>query len=97
MDKIRSPSVLTSCERKNEAFPCSGHLLPGTKATIRCKIGYERPEGVNSELTCQESGQWNLQAFKCQSICGRVKMHLSSRIFEGSFFLFKFVPFKALS
>lgn len=66
IDEISNPSVSATCKRNGEVSPCSGHLLPGTKATIKCQSGYQKPEGlVNTELTCQESGQWDLQAVKC--------------------------------
>ena len=57
--------------KKRKSFPCSGHLRPGTKAYISCQTGYLEPtSGVIPELTCLESGQWDLEAHKCEADCG---------------------------
>ena len=70
-DEITGLTISANCKRNRKSFPCSGHLKSGTKAYISCRSGYLEPtSGVIPELTCLESGQWDLEAHKCEADCG---------------------------
>ena len=85
---ISGLTISASCERNGRVFPCSGHLLPGTIATIRCQIGYQKLEGpISSELTCQEDGKWSQVAEKCQPISGSSISQSKGSIFFLHLFL----------
>ena len=83
--EISGPSIKSYCERDGEDSSCSGNLLPGTKAMIRCHTGYKQPPRFKTTLTCQESGNWSHSAFECEPICGRVAGHSVPLQFGGRF------------
>ena len=67
-------SITASCRLEGQEFPCSGNLLPGTKAVIRCHTGYVEPKRhLNPTLTCMENGNWSHKAFQCEAECGVIK------------------------
>ena len=87
--EISGISVSADCERNGQEFHCTGHLLPDTKATIRCRYGFEKPKRpINPELTCLASGVWSHKAHECNPVSETVTAQ-SSRLSEGycSFFL----------
>ena len=74
-ESISGLSMKSHCERNDLDINCTDTLLPGTKAIIKCQFGYQKPQNFESELTCQESGEWSPPAYKCEPICGRVSSH----------------------
>ena len=82
-EEIIDPNTSTSCKRHGEEVNCAGHLQPGTKATIHCRSGYQKPEGVNSELTCLATGKWSSPTFKCELICGKITSNSTALQVEG--------------
>ena len=73
--EISDISITSYCERNNADVNCTGHLAPGTKASIRCHFGYQEPRGFKSDLICQKSGNWSSKVYKCEPVCGRVARH----------------------
>ena len=66
-------SIIAHCERNDVSLQCSGHLLPGTKATIDCHSGYVKPNRtINKDLICLETGKWSHKAHQCEPSCGRL-------------------------
>ena len=67
-------TISASCYRNGEEFPCSGDLLPGTKALIRCRFGYVESTASNPELICLQSEEWSHEAMQCQPECGIITL-----------------------
>ena len=89
---ISGLSISSYCTKGSREFNCIGHLLPGTKAHIHCKFGYEKsPSGFNSKLTCLDTGEWDLEALECQQDCGRVTSHSTPLLSRGQFFLISLI------
>ena len=65
-------SIKTTCERNATSVPCEGSQIIGTQATIKCKSGYQLPDrvGLQSLITCLDSGEWDYTPFRCNPVCG---------------------------
>ena len=86
--EISGITVSADCERNGQEFDCTGHLLPDTKATIRCRSGYEKPKRpINAELTCLATGEWSHKAHECNPV-SQIVTAQSSRLSEGCSSLF---------
>lgn len=68
---ISGITIRTSCEFDGIPIICDNSLLPGTIARISCQFGYKRPPDVIQDvLVCNEEGNWDSSAFRCDQICG---------------------------
>lgn len=68
--KIRGITIQAQCTREGKSVTCESALWPGTKASITCKTGYRFPANAPSLLTCGGEGEWDLEAVRCETICG---------------------------
>lgn len=68
---ISGITIRTACEYEGIPIICDNSLLPGTTARISCQFGYKRPPDVVQDvLVCNEEGNWDSSAFRCDQICG---------------------------
>ena len=88
--EISGMTLSTTCHSDGSEIDCSGHLLPGTTATIYCHAGYVKPpSGVIRDLTCLPSGEWSHQVHQCLPNCG-IASKSSNKLQIGGSFWFSF-------
>ena len=84
--EISGMTLSTTCHSDGSEIDCSGHLLPGTTATIYCHAGYVKPpSGVIRDLTCLPSGEWSHQVHQCLPNCGIASKSSNKLQIRGSF------------
>lgn len=68
---ISGISIKTACEFDGTSIPCSDNLIPGTIARLTCQFGYKKPQDtVQDVLVCEDTGNWDYYAFRCEQVCG---------------------------
>ncbi|XP_034248420.1 uncharacterized protein LOC117649629 [Thrips palmi] len=73
---LESKTVLAECRFQGRPFDCTARSVPaGTTARFRCKplhqflFGYLPASSFESQ--CGADGQWTVQPFRCEPICGQ--------------------------
>lgn len=69
---ISGATIRTSCEIFGETISCQQQHRPKTIARITCAVGYRKPTDrtVVDVLRCDDDGEWDYHAFRCEQICG---------------------------
>lgn len=65
-------TIKSSCEISGETISCQQPHRPKTIARITCAVGYRKPidRTVIDVLRCDDDGEWDYHAFRCEQICG---------------------------
>ncbi|KAG4075983.1 hypothetical protein HA402_003809 [Bradysia odoriphaga] len=65
-------TIKASCEILGETISCQQQHRPQTIARITCAVGYRKPvdRTVIDVLRCDDDGEWDYHAFRCEQICG---------------------------
>lgn len=65
-------TIKASCEYSGETISCQQPHRPMTTARITCAVGYRKPvdRTVIDVLRCDDEGEWDYHAFRCEQICG---------------------------
>lgn len=86
---ITSITFLASCYLKNNnrdsVVRCTDPAVPGTKAHIICKYGYENQRTPEQMVTCENDGRWSPLPTECAQICGERAAEGTPLIFGGEY------------
>lgn len=65
-------TIRASCEIFGATISCQQPHRPKTLARITCAVGYRKPvdRQVIDVLRCDDDGEWDYHAFRCEQICG---------------------------
>lgn len=69
---IHGVTIRATCEINGEQIECLQSHKPGTIVHIACALGYRKPTDrvFTDVLYCDETGEWDFPAFRCEQICG---------------------------